>query len=495
MKAEKSKNTLQRFLGSSKEYPVLAAVAAGMYPMIFYYTNNFELVNSWQHLGYFTIFFLLVPILVFVFAHRISVHPFIGKWGKYIIPFLNIFTFLFLMKVCLYASIQKKIALGIFFLAAILAFFLYKHLKKWMIVQLLLAGVGLITFLPVIYQNLTVSKEWMIQPDDIEHAIFKKKPNIYYIQPDGYVNFSELDKGYYQYDNSEFEMFLEGEGFKNYPGFRNNYASTLSSNSANFMMKHHYYNQSTDFGETSYARKTIMTDNLFVKILKNNGYKTHFIGESYYLMMNRPNLTFDFSNIEYKDVPYLSSGFKNTLEILPPIKQFMAESSTSPKFYFIEFFKPGHISNSKTSNLGKEKEKKLWIENLELANNRLKNIISEIKSQDPEALILIMADHGGFVGMDYSRQSYIKTNDRDKIYSIFSSILTIHWPNHEIPVIDENLKSAVNVFRILISHLSENPDYLQHLQKDSSYMMIKEGAPTGIYEYIDGNGNVTFKKH
>lgn len=121
-------------------------------------------------------------------------------------------------------------------------------------------------------------------------------------------------------------------------------------------------------------------------------------------------------------------------------------------------------------------------------------MVLHIIQNDPEALIMIMADHGGFVGLDYTRQIYHKTTNPDIIHSAFGSILSIRWPHGKAPEIDSNLKSGVNVFRILFSYLAEDDKYLQHLQSDSSYLILKEGAESGVYEYIDTHGNMVFNK-
>lgn len=78
---------------------------------------------------------------------------------------------------------------------------------------------------------------------------------------------------------------------------------------------------------------------------------------------------------------------------------------------------------------------------------------------------------------------------------MFSSQLSIHWPDGVAPEIDVHMVSAVNVFRVLISYLSENEKYLEYLQDNSSYMIINQGAPKGVYKYIDNKGNITFLKH
>ena len=102
----------QRFLFSKHPifYPILAAVAAGTYPIIFYFSNNFTLANTWGHLRFFTFFYIVVPSVVFVLAVKISQAKIFSKWQKYVLPLLNLFTFFFLNGVvCLYAH-QEKIS-------------------------------------------------------------------------------------------------------------------------------------------------------------------------------------------------------------------------------------------------------------------------------------------------------------------------------------------------------------------------------------------------
>ena len=61
---------------------------------------------------------------------------------------------------------------------------------------------GLITLIPVLSNQLFYDSSWTLQPDAIQEASFVTKPNVYFIQPDGYVNFSEINKGYYNIDNN-----------------------------------------------------------------------------------------------------------------------------------------------------------------------------------------------------------------------------------------------------------------------------------------------------
>ena len=118
---------LRKFLNDPNVNPMLAGLAAGLYPILFYYTNNYTLINSWGHLGYFLTFFVLLPIVMLTLVDKIAKLKLFQKWKKYILPFLNLFIFFFLLKVCLYAGLQKKITLGILIVASLIAFFLYKY--------------------------------------------------------------------------------------------------------------------------------------------------------------------------------------------------------------------------------------------------------------------------------------------------------------------------------------------------------------------------------
>ena len=131
----KRQNIFSDFLRNSKSYPVISGLAAGLYPVLFYYSRNFNMVNSWEHVCYFIAVYLLFPILLFVIAHRISRLPMFDKYEKYILPFLNIFSFLFILKTLLYVAPERKIIAGILIAAVLFSVFLYKHLKKVIVIQ------------------------------------------------------------------------------------------------------------------------------------------------------------------------------------------------------------------------------------------------------------------------------------------------------------------------------------------------------------------------
>ena len=490
----KIKYYLNLFLNTNKDYPLIYAFAVGLYPILFYYSNNFTLVNSITHLLYFTATFIGIPLILFYTIHKLSMLIFFKKYNKYVLTFFSVSIFLFLLKVCLFGDIQRKITLGIIIISALFSFFLNKHLKKIVVIQFVLALIGMFALTKTVIRQYTYSKEWMQQPDGITNVIFKTRPNVYYIQPDGYVNFSELGKGFYNINNDDFEEFLNENEFTCYDDFRSNYSFTLASNCSSLMMKHHYYNNATDYKEVLNDRNIIISNNTVLNAFKNNGYKSYFISEMSYLLLNRPKMGFDYCNIDYDDISYIGRGLDKMKDIITPLKLKIEENVDKPKFFFIQILAPSHIVGVKMYSEGIEGERDSWIKRLKRSNQLLIKTISTIKDRDPNALILIMADHGGYVGMNHTLESYEKTDDRDKIYSIFSSFLAIHWPNGQVPEFDDTLKTSVNTFRVLFSYLSENESYLRNLQPDISLAIVNKGALPGVYKYIDEEGKIVFDK-
>ncbi|WP_432410151.1 sulfatase-like hydrolase/transferase [Rasiella sp. SM2506] len=483
------KSSVKRSLYST----VMAALAAGLYPLLFYVSNNYTLVNSWSHLVYFISVFLLAPVAIFCLLKVVASLSIFEKIEKFVLPFLNLFVFLFFLKTALYAGFQIWMVLGIGVVALLYTFFFYKYFLKVVVFQVLLAVVASFYLIPNSIDQFQYSKEWMQQPDAIAAIQFKKKPNVYLIQPDGYVNFSELKKGFYNVKERKLEDFLQQENFTLYPNFRSNYASTLSSNSSLFTMKHHYYLNTNKFTEMLDARNIIIGENPVVTIFKNNGYTTNFLAERPYLLANRPKMGYDSSNYVNKDVGYITTGLKEKKDVIEPLRQFLENQGEQPAFHFIEIFEPGHITVDEKNHEGTEKERENWISKLEDTNKKLLEIVSLLKEKDPGGIIIILADHGGFVGFQYMHQAYEKTQDRDKLYSIFGANLAIYWPE-EIPEAHEHIQTSVNVFRILFSYLSEDSALLHTLQEEGSYLPILYGARKGIYKVIDDTGKIVFMK-
>ncbi|MFL0352235.1 hypothetical protein [Xanthomarina sp. GH4-25] len=492
----KMRSGIMSFISNDKEYPIIAAVSAGLYPLLYYYNSNFTLVNSWSQFLFFVITYLLIPsgvfLGVFLFFKRVT--P-LQKFKKFALPVLNFMTFVFLIIISTYGFSWKVIAVSLI-IAIALAILLQKHFKKVVVFQLLMTLIVATKLVPDVYRHLTYSSKWMEISDDIENVNFKKKPNIYVIQPDGYTSFSELKKKTYNFDNSNFQQFLTASGFKLYNDFRSNYTTTLSSNSSMFAMKHHYYNNNKSKPNELYnTRKIIIGDNPVVSIFKNNQYKTFLMLDVSYLLVNRSPILYDYSNIDYSEIPYLDRGFSIKKDPLIDLERIIESNLETNNFFFIEKMLPMHITNDYSDSKGIEGERNIYLEQLKQANDWLTNVVQIISKKDPGGIIIIAADHGGFVGMESTQESNLKQVDDALVTSVFSTILAIKWPENIAPYFDNKLKTNVNLFRILFSYLSDDTSYLKTLEVDKSYTLIKEGAPVGIYEVINENGDVVFNQH
>ena len=473
---------------------LLLGLAVGLYPLFFYYTHNFTLINSWKHLGFFIALFLGLPIGLFFALRWLSrLSPFFQRKATTLNTFLSVFLFLSFLQICLFAGViwwAVVLSILVSFGIAIMG---NQWLSKIWRFQLLMAFIGLFSLVPRLYSQLSYSEKWMQQPDDISAASFAKFPNVYYIQPDGYVNFSEIGKGHYQYDNEIFRNYLRGTGFTLYDNFRSNYTATLESNMATFAMKHHYLPNGFSSSEITNAREVIVGSNPVLDLFKKNGYQTNLLLELPYLLSNHPELGYDRCNFNYEEVSLLSEGFSNRKEILPSLIDFMQSSQAIPQFYFMQILDPGHVEARADRSLGAEAEKVKYFEKLQRSNEKLSGVIDYITEKDPEALIIIMADHGGYVGFDYMLEIREKQNDPTLIHSAYSVQLAILWPD-EHNAYDAYFNSAINSFRILISYLSQEAKYLEHLQEDASYSIIKDGSLKGIYKLINSEGDVVFDK-
>lgn len=484
-----------KFINSNKDYGLIAGFSSGFYALLYLYDKNFTLVNSLNQFLFFLLCFCIVPALVIYLTFRLFQYiPFLKRFDKLGVSILNC-TFFGVFIIAVLKGFEAYLSLCIAILVgALVGVLAYRHINKIIIFQLLLSTFMLAKLVLNIYRAVTYSYDWQIQKDDILNSKFVKKPNIYYLQPDGYVDFDYIKKGYYKFNNDEFKTFLTQNDFVTYNGFRSNYRSTLSSNTSIFSMAHHYYNHKKSFQEFTNAREIITVKNPVLDILNANKYKTNLILDNPYLVVNRPVLAYDYCNIDYSDIPFLSKGINILVDNKTDLLNAIDDNTSFSNFYFVRYPIPGHIHSSKSSSNGKVEERDQYLKDLESSNMWLKEIVTSIVAKDAHALIIISSDHGGYVGYDYTGQHRKKTGDPDLVRSIFSSVLAIRWPEDEVPDYEDELKTSVNLFRVVFSYLSENEDYLRALADDKSFDVISEDAPFGVYEVINENTEVVFGK-
>lgn len=487
---EKIRQKILGFINSVQDTPVLAGFSIGFYLVVFYFSKNIDLVVSWFKIMVLIGYYMVLPIIVLWAGYKLLGVFKLSNYRKNYLFTGMIFIFAFFLMQLIMPGVQKKMLFGsIIVAAALLSLKLKQYYKLFIVLLLFMSVFNFKPLLGVAWTAVSTTSDWKTQPDDIERVVFKAKPNVYYIQPDGYTSFDNLKKSPYNFDNSDYEGFLKQNGFTLYNDYRSNYYSTLLSNSATFSMKHHFSQKDVQkYG----ARSIIVSDNPVLRIFKNNGYKTSFITEKPYIIVNRPKSAFDFININYNEIPYLKDGMDEDKDVFADLKKQIAINKKEGNFYFVEKFLPSHIAVYSKGSKGVEGERQLYLQNVKKSNAWLKEVVHYIESNDPEAVIVIGADHGGYVGFANTTASLIATKDKSKIYSMFGAQLAIKWNNPAAKEYDKGLTTGINLFRTLFSFLAQDKKYLTNLQDNSSFVRLNE--PEGVYKYIDNTGQVVFEK-
>ena len=486
---------IRDFIVSDKESPLIALFAIAITPVLFYVSNNYWAVNSISHLVFFLLFILgfvsgFYGIYYVIFEKIEKLKP-IKKHA--IFWFVTIAIVLFLTHTFFNSTLKRLVLfLGFAVLAFALPFNPRKHYKKMVVVLLLFSCLSLARMLIHVYEDIKPDS-WIEQPDDIETVQFKEFPNVYMIQPDGYVSKNIMESSPYNYENELYD-WLSNKGFKVYNDFRSNYPASLTSNASLFAMKHHMYaDMIFPKIEIANGREVITKHNPVASIFNANGYKTYFIAEDEYFQQNKKQKIFDYYNIGKNEFSHLTKGGSVVRDVYEDFKDVYKPLDSAPKFFFMEKLLPHHVAffNTDESILD---ERDRYLSRIEEVNIWLKDIVDFISERDKNGIIIILADHGGWVGLRSFNDLY--SNEKPELVnSIFSNIAAIKWSGHLEAGFDKELKTNVNVFRVLFSALSKNENYLKHLEDDASYnLRLNNFGNKNVIKAIDAKGKVTNAK-
>lgn len=466
--------------------PILTGLICGFYPLVFYYSNNFWAINSWSHFGYFLLVFIGIPIVFFgILSLILKKAKSLSKYKTQILFVSVIMVVAVLLSQAMSLKMEKKILLGVLILSGLLAWKFHEHWKKLLVLLLIMSVIPTVKNLSKIVE-FNLQNEWMSGNDSKKSILFKNHPNIYIIQPDGYAAPEVMSEVPYSFENPFYD-WLKQEDFTIYPNYRSNYPASLSSNAALFSMRQHKFGKTISPAiEIPRGRDVISGKNQALEILKNNGYSTFFIVEDEYFQQNRPKPFYDYYNISFSEIPFFSDNNSVKKSVFTDLKAAMdTVSLPNPKFYFVEKLLPHHISFSAS----KEEERDQYIEKIKEVNDWLKTTLDYISEKDPKAIVIVLADHGGWVGINSYREMF-STYDETQLKSVFSSLAAVKWNGHLKDKSDSELKSSVNLFRVLFSVLSENSEYLKYTEDNSSYILREGSFTKSVEAVIDNEGKI-----
>ncbi|EDP71777.1 hypothetical protein FBALC1_04797 [Flavobacteriales bacterium ALC-1] len=488
---DRFKKRLNAFVNSEKDTPYLAALISGLTPMLFYYANNYWAANSWSHLVFFSLVFLGSSFLIYslLYLGFKTNRKFQNNIKHLLLIVLLCAVYIFLSHT-FFVSPLRKIALIVGLIILVFLFWKQprKNYKKITIFLVFFSSLSFFRVVIHLYEDVKPDY-WLKQNDDIIDVKFKSSPNVYFIQPDGYVSQTILEKPPYNFKSNFYDWLKQSE-FKVYDNFRSNYPASLTSNASLFAMKQHRFaNMFFPEIEMANAREVISTSNPVASIFKNNDYTTYFIAQDEYFQQNRKQKAFDYYNIGLDDFPFYSKGDDEVRDVFSDLKLAMKHQNDKSKFFFIEKLLPHHVGFPKVDG-AIEKERGSYNKRIEEVNDWLKNTVNYITDRDANSVIIILADHGGWVGLK-SFNDLFSNEESELINSTFSTIAAIKWNGYLEPNFDKHLKSNVNIFRVLFSVLSKDSKYLQHLEDDSSYnLKLNSIGLKKVVKLIDTNGQI-----
>ena len=289
------------------------------------------------------------------------------------------------------------------------------------IVFTILIIINFIPALPAVLNKVS-NQNVQISGEGITDKVFEgEKTNVYYLFFDEYAGFQCLER-YYEYDNAEFEQFLQAEGVNISYTSRNTeslWTSTILPNLLNLS----YVASDTEYSVDNFAKTE---DALLYQLFSNNGYVINMInhtGQLYtkgcnvlhegvggenlsdYILENSIWLEIDqvrswvLLNLMHIDETDYGKILKETLQVM----EHCAEERNSkkptltvsyicaPHTYFALDEEGRRIDYELGTNWA---IKSVYLNQLKYVTKCIQNTILNIKESDPNALIIVQSDHG-----------------------------------------------------------------------------------------------------
>jgi len=353
---------------------------------------------------------------------------------------------------------------------------------------LLLLYCGIDSFL-LITKNVEPVRKGQAAAVAFDPGKVTQKPNVYYLLFDEYAGYQSL-KDSFGFANDSLYHFLDQKGFRNIPG-GSNYDFTLFSMSSIFNMQ--YVDTTGITGTTLQNDLQVRTNEIrygsVFGLFENMGYQIE--NYSIFDIGNRHSVSDknDFLPVHsrlltdkiFHNRLLRTSGwiFKTGKFALPAwkkkylyqhdvtnifseqaVKQTAADKSTVPKFCYAHFIIPHgpfyrdssgqYNSDASIADEATLTNKAAYLAYLKYGNTVIESLVESITANDPQAIIVLMSDHGF--------RPY-QTPER-YVPFCFDNICAVRFPNNNYGATGER-HSAVNFFRYLFNkQFGQNIPYL-----------------------------------
>ena len=371
------------------------------------------------------------------------------------------------------------------------------------VIAFVLAGLIIFNFVTTIPVIMNMNKK--VKKVEVEQFAKDRsyKENIYYLIFDEYGGIENL-KYYFDYDNSDFYKYLEGEGFSVSYGSHNVEAIETKDIIPNILNLNYVAKVADPINPE------LTTDTALHRFYKDMGYQINLINhydtlryeDDYHLLSNYVKGEIDDPDYVFKKkiysnsilYPIYDSHYKNTgkdqvrkteLEeterVINDVLTMSERTGGKPTFTLVYLMLPhspfiynedGTLNTEGTADWD---NKYLYINQLKYTNTIIKQMIQNIKKNDPKSTIVMQSDHGcrlaGHLMKDYKKSEYDAEKETYMMQNVFNCVYTGSGKSMDI----EGL-SCVNTWRLLLNTLY-----------DTDYKMLDE-PERFIYKwrYADG---------
>ena len=287
----------------------------------------------------------------------------------------------------------------------------------------------------------------------------------------------------YGIDNSAQEEYLAGLGFELYPHTYSIAAFTLGTMSRVFSASAEYWGQ---------PRTAASGNGAVQHLLQGFGYKTYGLFWSDYFFQAGGS-SYDYSFPELKPAHWmltkaiLMGEFRFDVEFdSPKLPEFLARkyqvferNNATPKLIYMHDNRPNHSQNS-----GKclPNETDLFAQRLALANTEMKENLTAIMDDDPDAIIIVAGDHGPYLTKNCTTMGgHYKAHEitRQDIQDRYGTFLAIKWPR-SINTGYDDIVVLQDVFPAVFAAIFDDARYLDaRVQSKTIRTQITSGVSVG----------------
>ncbi|MDR1266814.1 MAG: hypothetical protein LBJ70_00275 [Holosporales bacterium] len=353
---------------------------------------------------------------------------------------------------------------------------------------------------------------------------FKKRPNVYLFFLESYSDLTSLET-IYHIDTSAVRHYMATHGYSMYENCFSNYDQTLVSEGALFGLHHHWYRIAIGLSDVGRNfRRLLGGENPVLRTFKENHYKTNCLllltGE----IIPHANSKFDF----YEKIPrshmarmmdgswkaperrlwewvahvfsllspsslYFFRGepflpFHTTFETMRShfLKRVQeGKASGVPQFFFIHTGAQ-HSAYKGDMRVHRELFDRFQTRDYALirqdADTDLANMLAILEEHDPEALVILIGDHGArrYRGIERGEgeiNALIRSRGLEPSLvarDAMGVFCAIRWRFSPLYFTAETIVSHVNLFRRIFAELAEDPALLEDCETDASYLLTND---------------------